>query len=211
MLKKCTGSIMIGIWIICFLFYSCCRPDGLESLPVTMHPQETGMWCWAASGQMVMDYLGHNVAQCVQANKRFNLTDCCSLDLCPPPITPNCNTPGGDPCACGGWPEFNKYDFSFNKTSSAPLSWEALRKQISRESYCGAKPFCFTWHWNGGGGHMMVAIGYTVIDTTRFVEINDPWPPCVGDHKFITYSAYVSGSTYSHWDDYYNVTYTGGP
>ena len=57
---------------------------------------------------------------------------------------------------------------------------------------------------------MMVAIGYTTIDGVNYVEINDPWSPCVGDHRFITYNAYVSGSTYTHWDDFYDITYLGG-
>lgn len=205
-------AYLINFGLIALLIVGCCKPKASESLPVTLHPQETGMWCWAASAQMVMDYLGHNVSQCVQANNRFGRNDCCNIDLCPPPTETPCNQPGGHPCACSGWPEFNKYDFDFKRTSNAPLNWDQLKKQISQESACGKKPFCFTWHWNGGGGHMMVAIGYTVIDDSiRFVERNDPWAPCAGNHDFITYSAYVSGPGYTHWDDFYDIRYTGGP
>ena len=56
----------------------------------------------------------------------------------------------------------------------------------------------------------MVAIGYSTVDGVNMVEINDPWAPNVGDHRIITYNAYVSGSTYTHWDDYYKITYKGG-
>ena len=163
------------------------------------------MWCWAASGQMVMHYLGNNVSQCVQANNRFNRTDCCNIDLCPPPTETTCPTPGYHPCACGGWPEFGKFGFNFKTTSSAALTWDQIRDQISRGQYCEGTPFCFTWKWNGGGGHMMVAMGYKTAGGVNFVEVMDPWSPCVGDHKFITYNAYVSGATYTHWDDYYDV------
>ena len=67
----------------------CCKPALVGDLPVTLHPQETGMWCWAASGQMVMDYLGTSPSQCTQANNRFGRTDCCTIDLCPLPTEPS--------------------------------------------------------------------------------------------------------------------------
>ena len=176
-----------------------------KSLEVTAHPQETGMWCWAASGQMVMDYLGHDVTQCVQANNRFGHTDCCGIDLCPLPTEPTCILVNGHPCACGGWPEFNRYDFDFKTTSNAALSWEDVKDQISKN-----QPFCITWHHNGGGGHMMVAVGYRQIGDLRFVEIIDPWSPCIGESKYITYDSYVSPSGKTHWDDYYDIEYIGG-
>ena len=173
-----------------------CEPPALISLAVTIHAQETGVWCWAASGQMVMDYLGHDVSQCTQANNRFGQTNCCTTR----------------PAACvhTGWPEFAKYDFSFDRTTDAALSWTNLKKQISTSSYCQKKPFCFTWHWNGGGGHMMVAMGYKTVDGVNWVEMIDPLPVNVGNQRFITYNSYVSGAGYTHWDDFYNVTYTGG-
>ncbi|UCD63148.1 MAG: hypothetical protein JSW34_10385 [Candidatus Zixiibacteriota bacterium] len=174
-----------------------CEPPATVSLAVTIHPQETAYWCWAASGQMVMDYLGHDVSQCTQVNDMLGRTDCCTSPV-----------PGG--CLTGGWPDFARYGFTFDRTSDAALSWAEVQEQISTSSYCKKKPFCFTWHWDGGGGHMMVAMGYTTIDTTNWVEMIDPWPPNVGDQRFITYNAYVSGSHYTHWDDFYNITYTGG-
>ncbi len=151
------------------------------------------MWCWAASGEMIMDFLGPNVTQCDQANKRFGRTDCC-------------NSPVPGACVIGGWPEFAKYDYDFKTTSDAPLSWSKIKCQ----TYCDEKPFAFSWHWSGGGGHMMVVIGYVTVGGVNYVTINDPWAPNVGDQRIITYSAYVSGSGYTHWDDYYDVTYTGG-
>lgn len=181
-----------------------CKPALIGSLPVTLHPQETGMWCWAASGQMVMDYLGHNVSQCTQANNRFSRTDCPCSQCGSNPVT-------NPPCVIGGWPEFDKYGFTFNKTSGAPLTWDQLREQISNQSYCKKKPFAFSWGWLGGGGHMMVAKGYLTLAGTNYVVILDPWAPCVGDERIITYDFYNADPTdHTHWDDYYDVTYTGG-
>lgn len=175
----------------------CCVPGPAESLAVTLHPQETRMWCWAASAQMVMDYLGHNVSQCVQANNRFGRTDCC-------------NTPVPSACVNGGWPEFNKYGFDFKTTSWAPLSWQKLKEQISTAANCKKRPFCFTWKWNGSGGHVLVAVGYITVGGIDLVEILNPGPVNVGTHRWITYEAYVSGSNYTHWHDYYDIEYIGG-
>jgi hypothetical protein len=150
------------------------------------------MWCWAASGQMVMDFLGHNVSQGVEANSRFGRTDCT-------------NSPVPSACVNGGWPEFDKYGFTFDRTSNTALTWTQLTNQIG----CQGKPFAFSWHWPGGGGHMMVAIGYKSQDSVDYVFVNDPWAPNVGNASWKTYSNYISGSDHTHWDDFYNVTYKG--
>jgi hypothetical protein len=169
---------------------SCCNPpENIASQNVTLRPQETSMWCWAASGQMVMDFLGGSVSQGDEANKRFGRTDCL-------------NSPVPTACIQGGWPEFGKYGFSFKTTSDAPLSWDSLKSQI----YCAKKPFAFAWHWTGGGGHMMVATGYATLNGTHYVAVNNPWAPNVGAQYLTTYDEYVSGADHTHWDDYYDVT-----
>lgn len=176
----------------------CCSPGLISGLAVPLRPQETGMWCWAASGQMVMEYLGTNVAQCTQANNRFGVTNCPCGQCGPNPVS-------NPPCVIGGWPEFDKYGFTFERTSDAALSWTELRKELATESNCGKRPVAYSWHWSGGGGHMMVATGYVTVGGTNYVAIRDPWAPCVGDVRILTYAAYVSGTGYTHWDDFYRV------
>jgi Papain-like cysteine protease AvrRpt2 len=157
------------------------------SIAVKLRPQQTRMWCWAASAEMVMATLGKDVAQCLQANKRFGHTDCC-----------NSPTPG--PCVQGGWPEFPKYGFSSMVTNNTALTWSQIVDQIKKK-----KPVAFSWHWTGGGGHMMVLWGYSQSGGKNYVSINNPWPPNVGEVQVLTYEAYVSGPGYTHWNDYYNV------
>ena len=166
-----------------------CKPTEIGSQQVILRPQETNLWCWAASSQMIMEFLGVSVDQCDEANKRFGHTDCC-------------NHPTPNDCVNGGWPEFDKYGFTFDRTSKTALSWEQVKNQI----YCAKKPFAFSWHHNKGGGHMMVVIGYVTVNGTNYVAINDPWLPNIGDQRIITYNSFVSGSDYTHWDDFYNVT-----
>ncbi|HEV8139861.1 MAG TPA: papain-like cysteine protease family protein [Pyrinomonadaceae bacterium] len=181
--------LLSGCLAAVFLQAACCTPEPIATQPVTLRPQETSMWCWAASGEMCMDFLGGNVSQCDEANKRFSRTDCC-------------NNPVPGACVNGGWPEFDKYGFSSVHTSDAALTWAQVKDQI----YCQKKPFAFSWHWSGGGGHMMVVRGYVTLDGVNYVYVNDPWAPNVGENRIQTYDSYVSGSGYTHWDDYYNVT-----
>jgi hypothetical protein len=170
-----------------------CNPGDSGSVPVTLNAQETRLWCWAASGQMTMNYLNSasNVQQCDEANKRFGRSDCC-------------NSPVPNACVNGGWPQYTKYNFRASKTSNRELSWDQIRNQI----YCAKKPFAFSWHWNGGGGHMMVATGYKTSDDINYVSVINP----SGDYEIYTYDKYVGGSTYdhTHWNDYYDITYAGG-
>jgi len=192
------AGVVICIIAALVLITGCCKPGIIGSLPTQLRSQETSMWCWAASGEMVMDYLGTNVTQCDQANKRFGRTDC------------PCGQCGNDPvanppCVIGGWPEFDKYGFTFKRTSDAALSWDQLTKELSPNKSCGKTPVAFSWHWDGGGGHMMVAYGYANVAGTNYVAVHDPWAPCQGDTRLITYAAWVDGAGYSHWDDFYQI------
>ncbi len=147
------------------------------------------MWCWAASGKMCMGFLGKSVEQCDEANKEFGRTDCCGHPV-----------PGD--CINGGWPEFAKYQFSAVHTSDQALSWEQLREQIG----CKGKPVAFTWHWIGGGGHMMVAKGYYTSKGNNYVRRDNPLPRGIGTEDVIPYDEYVAGDDHTHWDDYYEIT-----
>lgn len=185
-LLMCSGAVSF--------FAGCCNPEAIGTQTVPIRGQETPVWCWAASGEMVMDFLGTDVSQCDEANKRFGQTGCCGRER---------------PAACvdTGWPEFDKYGFTFARTSNTPLSWGQIKDQI----YCGRKPFAFSWHWldaNGqpNGGHMMVVTGYVSIGTTNYVYYHNPLPVGAGSTEIKTYTDWVSGSGYSHWDDFYNVT-----
>lgn len=120
-----------------------------KMLQVTTRWQETSQWCWAASGQMIMEFIGTNSAppqeapQCYQANQEFGRTDCCS---CPTPAA----------CVNPGWPQFNTWGFNSTQTNwGTAMTWAQIKNEIN-----GGKPFMLSWAWHGGGGHAMVGIGY---------------------------------------------------
>ena len=167
-----------------------CSPPDSYAIDVTLRPQETEMWCWAASGEMVMKTVEPRVkvTQCDEANKRFDLSECCDRP-----------TPGK--CVEGGWPEFSKYNFNY-VVKQGPLDFS----EVQHEIFCNKRPFAFSWHWVGGGGHMMVVTGYKIVNGTKYVIKDDPWPPNQGqDSVAITYDFFVKGSDHTHWDDYYKV------
>jgi hypothetical protein len=177
-----------------FAVAACCNPPTSAVLPVPLLAQQESNWCWAASGQMIMNVLhpGSAVAQCDEANKEFGQASCCQ-------------NPGSNACNSGGWPQFDKYGFTFNTTADGTaLAWI----QVQGEIYCSGKPFAFSWHWPGGGGHMMVVIGYSTVQGVNYVSVNDPWPPGVGDQWVNTYDYFVAlPGDHTHWRDYYNVAY----
>lgn len=180
----------------CFLFTfslvwisGCCTPDANYGAQIMVSTdQHESNWCWAASAEMTMKFLGANVKQCDEANKQFGRTDCC-------------NSPTPTECNNGGWPQFTKYGFKANQTTKAPLTWEEVKTQIG----CYKVPFCNTWAWTGGGGHMMVISAYALRSGEKWVYLRDPLPVGTGSSRWITYDAYVSGADYTHWNDYYNI------
>jgi hypothetical protein len=212
---------MIKIQNICgfvsLLFYATliislqgCLPNENVSLSVPLHYQETDYWCWAACAQMIMDYNDHNISQCKQANDLFGRSDCCAIDLCSSPLQLSQNNQLKN-CVCGGWPEFDRYGFTYKKTSGKPLKWKQIKEQISSYSESGSSPFAFTWNWSGGGAHMMVVKGFIIQDGKKFVIILDPLPLCMGGENIITYKYFKSELFHhSHSDDYYDITFIGG-
>lgn len=159
-------------------------------LNIPLRPQETAVWCWAASGEMVMENLqaGLNVQQCDEAEYAFHQSNCCT-------------NPFPASCVYGGWDVFPDYGFAYDRIFDVNgLSWAEIQKQL-----CDHKPVMYAWAWDGGGGHMMVITGWSEILGVKYVHINDPWPPNIGDTYILTYDAWVNGAGYSHWADYYNI------
>jgi hypothetical protein len=179
-------------------------PSAFNLTTVPLLPQETSQWCWAACGQMVMKYWGHDVSQCVQATAANNGINCCSYALCP-------NTDESSPCVNPGWPNYAGYGFSVQ--TNGVRSFAELQEQY----YCKHAPTNFQWVWPGGGSsHLLVGLGYQVdAQGTQWVEIHDPLPQCVGTERWITYADYVDSDdpiygAHTHGSDIYDISYTGG-
>jgi hypothetical protein len=178
-------------------------PIKYRILEVPLFAQATRMWCWAASGEMIMHYYEEEVPQYVQANNRFKRDDCGSKTR-------------SKSCIKGGWPEFKKYGFNSPKSKYGSLSWRKLVKQFHSN-----QPVGFSWEWkkcktrNTFGTHYMVARGYIILNDTRLVVVNDPLPANSDKYKggtisIMTYRDYVQfRSGYKHSYTQYDITKSG--
>lgn len=152
------------------------------------------MWCWASVTQMLAQHFDLSVNQCNLANDVFGRTDCCN------PQNEGRTCPRINECAIPGWVEIDRAGLTA-KTSDTALSWEDLRKQI----YCSKKPMGFAYGGTGVG-HVVIIKGYISVGSTNYVILNDPWGPCDGQERLITYAEYVDPSgSINHWTTWYDV------
>lgn len=171
-----------------------CDSPGAESQTLTIKPQETNSWGWAAVTEMITTFLGHGETQCELANQKFGKTNCCQSEKdCPKNL--HCNMPG--------WTMFSESGFDF-KSSSSPLSWNAIKEQI----YCNKQPLSYAYGQKSGGiGHVVVIYGYAEVGGEKYLLIKDPWEPCKGNDRIITYQSYNNEVTTSHWETDYAFKY----
>lgn len=173
----------------------CCRPEIIGSVPNILRPQETSNWCWAATTQMLAQHLNISVTQCDLANHRFNKNNCCTEQSpgTPCPKTADCNRPG--------WLELDFAGVAFSETSTA-LSFGDLKKQI----FCSRKPMGYAYGTSGVVGHVLVIKGYVTVGSTIYIVLNDPWNPCTGQERLITYAEYQDpAGTSTHWNTWYDI------
>ncbi|MBC9795819.1 papain-like cysteine protease family protein [Sinomicrobium weinanense] len=176
---------------------SCCTPSKLTgSVNNTLRPQETNNWCWAATTQMIAQNEGVFVTQCELANHRFGKTNCCNFEnegeSCPK--TNDCNSPG--------WLELDYAGLKFSESDTA-ISWKKLKKCI----YCSKDVLGYAYGTPGVVGHVVVIRGYIVIGGEKYVVLNDPWSPCNGSERLITYADYTDPSgTATHWRTWYGIS-----
>jgi hypothetical protein len=173
------------------------QPPDRWTLPVEPHAQETEIWCWAATGQMTMEFLGKSVSQGEQADLLFGRNDCGEHPI-------------PRPCIRGGEILLKPYGFTYD-VSTMPLSEETVVRQI----HALGKPIPFAWRFPGGGGHAALVVGYArQPEGTLLVECLDPYPPPAkdprswgGGHRvFMPYSRWVGDYDHTFGHAYFNVT-----
>lgn len=173
----------------------CCNVNGvIGSVSVPLEPQETNNWCWAATTEMIAHYFDQTCDQCALADEALGRTDCCA-GTCPQ--TAACNQPG--------WVQFGSCGLT-NEVSTEPLSWDDLRDQV----YCAQEPMGFAYGAKTGGvGHVLVVNGYAEINGVAYVSLVDPWAPCNGANRFITYTEYSASTVNDHWSTFLNFQTSG--
>ena len=182
-------------------------------------------WCWAASGQMIMELLGEaprKACQCRQAEQVLGVTGCC--------VTPSSCLPADDlPARCDRprWPAFvekpDRYNFSYATTCDAlpgrqnddacdaqPMSWTALTAEI-----CAGRPVIASLRSRGSAsGHTVVVKGFSSRPDRRVLVV-DPAKLCpagrdcegeLDEGFWLSYDEYVAGwDGMVHWVDFYGI------
>ena len=187
---KYKGCFVLGLILV----------TGRATAVVMPHPQETVKWCWAASGQMLMqnaDFSG-SYSQANQADHEFPLEKPCPFYQCTPEavLQPVCTSRGA-------FPSFEFFGFDYECTVGEALDFVTLRDELK-----AGRPVAFSWKYDGGGGHMMVAVS---VEVDGHINVFDPWPVCRGDWRSITYDEYVRGNGFTHWNDFFKVRKSMAP
>lgn len=167
--------------------------QGIGLVSDSLIAQKTNVWCWAASGEMTMNYFGDNVQQCTQATYQFG--QAAGVNCCSNPI------PGA--CVSGGQVEIGHYGFTYQQLGgSSALSYAQIEDQISnrREPWI-FNPYCADQSKCGKWGHVLTGVGYFApfqnifpeLSDFFFLFVNDPWPPNTGSFYLEFYPAYKDG------------------
>jgi len=192
--KRVIALVLLALTVM--FWKCCCDPEIIGSVPNTLRPQETANWCWAAVTQMLAEHVGITVKQCDLANHRFGRTDCCNNQN----IGSNC--PKTDSCNTPGWPMLTYAGVSYSESGTA-LTWDQIRDEI----YCDEDPMGYAYGTSGVVGHVVVIKGYVTAGGTDWVVLNDPWAPCVGSERLISYDQYKDpAGTATHWNTWYNIS-----
>ncbi|MDF0719371.1 papain-like cysteine protease family protein [Kaistella sp. PBT33-4] len=194
-MKNDFKNALMGFFALLLILSSCCKPEAIGNVANTLRPQETNNWCWAATTQMLAQHFAISVTQCSLANHRFSMNNCCT------PQNQGSNCPKNSACNKPGWLELDFAGLKFTETNTA-LSWDALKKQI----FCAKKPMGYAYGTPGVVGHVLVIKGYITLNGTRYLALNDPWAPCSGQERFITYEEYENPpGTSTHWSTWYDI------
>ena len=196
-----------------------------RTLSLRYVPQAGRSWCWAASGQMVMELLGEDAGracQCRQVEAVVGLAGCCAAAE---PCAPAAAAPAR--CDAARWPAFVErpqvYGFEYRTTCDAlpgrqddpscdasPIGWRELSVEI-----CAGRPVIASFRTpRSAVGHTLVVKGFSTHPSRR-VLLADParlCPPgrdCEGelDEGFwISYEEYAAGwGGRAHWVDFYGI------
>lgn len=146
---------------------------GKEPLALSWYKQMASNWCWAASAQMVLRFMGFtSVKQCDIANIMGNRRDCCQ------PLGP---VPESGPIvynhACDAADVTRVYKDGWNVDSVAQegvLPFEMLEQEINEQR----RPVEVGIQWaHGKGRHLVVIYGCQLNDANeQLLHVRDPLP-----------------------------------
>lgn len=191
-----------------------------QVLDVALIPQRGSLWCWAASSEMVLDYLAPTslysaaVGQCTLAQSVLEPRCACKLPNDYESTDPSCrrSTPfGHDDFIPQLLPSVIQTSQPYGRY--VPIDRDLLTCEIADRR----RPVVAWWREIGvsceDNGHLVVVSGIKR-DTTQgdLVLVLNPWPLMSGDRYWLTWRGFGCGwKRGGHCVDYYNVQGRTGP
>jgi hypothetical protein len=196
-----------------------------RTLSLRYSPQAGRQWCWAASGQMIMEFLGEtaeHACQCRQAQHVLGVAGCCAASS-------SCLPAAAMPARCDAarWPAFVEtpevYGFDYRTTCDAlparqddeacdasPIGWRELSVEI-----CAGRPVVASFRAPGSSvGHTLVVKGFSTHPSRRVLLV-DPAQLCpagrdcegqLDEGFWVSYDEYAAGwDGRVHWVDFYGI------
>jgi hypothetical protein len=224
-MRRSGSAVLAGLAILAAATVSAREACQERTLSLRYTPQAGSNWCWAASGQMVMELLGveQRVAcQCRQVEQVLGVAGCCA--------TPSSCVPAGGVarrCDEPRWPAFVErtelYGLDYKTTCDAlpnrqddegchakALGWQDLAAEI-----CAGRPVLAAFRPRvSAQGHLVVVKGFSIHGGRR-VLIVDPKRLCpegracegeLDEGFWIPYDEYAAGwGGLVHWVDFYAI------
>jgi hypothetical protein len=151
-----------------------------RTLNIPLVVQEHSQWCWAGSSKAVLNYYAKTPSQCQIVNWAYGLNYACGN------TSFNWNSGANQPNSmygtAGSVQNILKHWGVPNNAYAVASSWNTVVNDISAN-----RPFVIRYGWTGGGGHIMVGIGYDVANGSNHITIMNPWPG-----EGITYQTFAS-------------------
>jgi hypothetical protein len=163
------------------------------TLAVPAYAQEQSNWCWDACYQMVFAFFKFTITQCSIAQQiPWNTYgNCCGKPAC-------CNNTCTVPQVALGWA---KWGYN-NDYTAGQITYPNIQTTINNNKVVEAALI-----WNGGGGHVVLVIGYVTGASDNYVHVNDPGSAQTALVKYSSLqNAYGSGTWKYSWNNITSVT-----
>ncbi|WP_109033420.1 papain-like cysteine protease family protein [Streptomyces rubrogriseus] len=153
-------------------------------LNISMQAQQLSNWCWAATGDTVAEYYGHDYSQNQFCNLAFGRAVNSSC--------PNSQaTLGNDQRA------FSSMGINPGRYVDGYLNYDTITREIDAD-----RPVMSRIQWQSGGGHMLTVYGYDV--SKNWVYWGDPWPSS-NRYNWATYGYYVNNGSFFWTHSLYGI------
>lgn len=156
-------------------------------LPVPFHSQDGDNWCWAACAKMGAEYHGKGPGtQCDIASTNLGDSTCC-----PAVRGGHCDVDNSVPGITQCWME----QYLASNPVASHILWQDLCDEIDAGRFIEVG-----WEYAGGSsGHVLLAIGYRVVNDEDWVILNDSAKSHGGTD--MTYSELLTAGNTGTWTD----------